>query len=58
MAQEHKAVIRFDAWWIVRELKRWDRPGVYAGASQEVLTDECAVVAGSGTDDEKARPAR
>jgi hypothetical protein len=57
MAEQHEAVIGFEAWWIVREFKRRDRPRVGAGASQQVLTDECAVVAGSRADDENTRAA-
>jgi hypothetical protein len=58
MAEQHEAVIRLDAWWIVRKLERWNRPGVDARAPQQELSDERAVVAGPGADDENAGPIR
>jgi hypothetical protein len=54
MAEQHEAVIGLDPWWIIRELKRRDRPGVDARAPQQELSDERAVVAGPGADDENA----
>jgi hypothetical protein len=51
MAEQDEAVIGLEARWVVREFKRRNRPCVYAGASQQVLTDERAVVAGPSADE-------
>jgi hypothetical protein len=57
MAQEHEAVVGLDVRRIVRKLKRGDRPGVDARASEQGLSDERAVEASTGADDENARAA-
>lgn len=51
MAEQDEAIIGLEARWVVREFKRRNRPCVYARASQQVLTDERAVVAGPGADE-------
>jgi hypothetical protein len=54
MAEQHEAVVGPEAWWIVREFKRRDCPRFDARASQQVLTNECAVVAGPRADNKNA----
>ena len=55
MAQQDEAVVAFEAWWIVGKLEGPDRPGVDACASQQILTDQRAVMAGPGADQKDAR---
>jgi hypothetical protein len=46
-----------EAGWIVGELEGPDGPGLEAGAPQQILAGQRAVVAGSGADQEDPRPA-
>jgi hypothetical protein len=55
MAQQQQPVVALDAGWIVDELEGGDRPGLDAGASQQILTDQRAVVTGPGADQKDAR---
>jgi hypothetical protein len=57
MAQQHQAVVGPEAGWVVGELEGGDGPRVEAGASQQILADEGAMMAGPGADEEEARPA-
>jgi hypothetical protein len=54
MAEQNKPVIGLEGRRIVRELECTDRPRFDARTSQQILTDECAVIAGPGPDDENA----
>jgi len=55
MAQQHQAVVGREAGWIVGEFESRDRPRIQADASQQILTDQSAVVAGAGADQEDPR---
>jgi hypothetical protein len=54
MAQQYKAIVRLEGRRIVGELKRPHRPRLDAGAPQQILTDQRAVVAGAGSDQKDA----
>jgi hypothetical protein len=50
MAQQNEAVVRLEGRGIVGKLECPDRPCLNARAAQQILADESAVVAGSGSD--------
>jgi hypothetical protein len=54
MAQQHEAVLGLERRRIVGELERLDRPRLDAGAPQQILADQRAVVAGAGPDEKDA----
>jgi hypothetical protein len=56
MAQQHQAVVGFEPGRVVGELEGGDRPRLEASASQQILADQRAVVAGPCADEEEARP--
>jgi hypothetical protein len=55
MAQQHKAIAGPEGRRIVGELERPDRPRLDAGAAQQILADQRAVVARAGSDQKDAR---
>ena len=55
MAQQHQAVVISQIGWIVGEFESPDSPGLDTGASEQILTDQRAVVAGPGADKKDSR---
>jgi hypothetical protein len=54
MGQEHEPVVALEPRWVVDELEGPDRPRLDARASQQILANQRAVVAGSGADEKDA----
>jgi hypothetical protein len=57
MAEQYQAVVISQSRWIVGELERPDSPGLDAGAPQQVLTDQRAVIARPCADQKDPRAA-